>query len=115
MSSGLLCEGEFRHPGFCYSPVNANATAQQLVAVKVAAAVAAKHKYRLHFSSICTAASRPEPSHITAPLIAPLHFQRTNLDQRDVSITKAWKIQKQELRDQSTRQKTYYRIITYLY
>lgn len=69
--------------------MNANATAQQLVAVKVAAAVAAKHKYQLHFSTICTAASRLEPSHITAPLIAPLHSQRTNPDQIDISVTEA--------------------------
>lgn len=89
--------------------MNVNATAQQLVAVKVAAAVAAvvaKHKYQLHFSTICTAASRPEPSHITAPLIAPLHSQRTSPDQRDISVTEAWKIQKQGLRDRPTRKQT---------
>lgn len=74
--------------------MNVNATAQQLVAVKVAAAVAAKHKYQPHFSTICTAASRPEPSHITAPLIAPLHSQRTSPDQRDVSTTETGKKQK---------------------
>lgn len=92
---------------FLLQTVNVNATAQQLVAVKVAAAVAAaKHKYQLHFSTICTAASRPEPSHISAPLIAPLHSQRTNLDQRDVSATEAWKIQKQGLRDRSTQKHT---------
>lgn len=46
---------------------------QQLVVVVAKVAAVVKHKYQPHFTTICTAASRPEPSHITAPLIAPLH------------------------------------------